>query len=71
MNLKNDLQRTALHMASVEGQAHVIERLVGYGADVNVQDIDGNTALNITLIKKSTQPLSSNTPQMNKVRVSL
>ena len=68
LNLKNDLQQTALHTSSHEGHSHVIERLVGYGIDINAQDSNGNTALHMVLMKKSARPLSHRTPQMNKVR---
>lgn len=69
LNLKNDLQQTALHTSSHEGHSHVIERLVGYGIDINAQDSHGNTALHMVLMKKSARPLSHRTPQMNQACV--
>ena len=67
MSLRNDLERTALHMTSIEGHSQVMECLVGYGVDINAQDHDGNTTLHIVLVKKNARPLSHLTPQMNMV----
>ena len=62
------MQRTSLHITSIEGHSHIIECLVGHGVDVNARDTDGNTTLHIVLIKKNARPLSQYTPQMNKVQ---
>ena len=41
---------------------------MGYGADINAADLEGNTALHILLIKKVAKPLSEElTPHMVKV----
>ena len=56
-----------MHVASIEGHSKIVERLVGCGADLNCVDVDGNTALNIILIKKDARPLTDKTPQLVKV----
>ena len=48
----------------------MVEALVGYGADINAADLEGNTALHILLIKKFAKPPSQElTPHI--VRVSI
>ena len=67
LNLRNNVQRTALHVSAMESHCRVMEHLVGYGADMNAQDKDGNTALHITLInKKNSTSISHDTPQMKQ-----
>ena len=58
-----------MHVAAIEGHCRVIERLVGFGADLNHVDNDGNTPLHIVFIKKNAKPLND-APQMNKVQLS-
>ena len=67
LNLRNELQRTALHITAIEGHSAIIESLVGHGVDINARDSDGNTGLHVVLINKNARPLSQYTPQMNKV----
>lgn len=67
MNVRNELQRTALHIAAIEGHSAIVECLVGHGVDINARDSDGNTVLHVLLINKNARPLSKYTPQMNKV----
>ncbi len=43
---------------------------MGYGADINASDLEGNTALHILLIKKAAKPLSEElTPHIIKVSI--
>ena len=44
-----------------------MERLVGFGIDLNLQDSDGDTALHIVLSKDTTKTLTAETPQLKKV----
>ena len=41
------MNRTPLHAAVIQGQAEIVELLVGYGADLNVQDHELATPLHI------------------------
>ena len=60
-------QNTALHLALGKGHTRIVERLVGYGSSLNCKDKDGDTPLHITLLKKSIEPLSDETPQLKLV----
>ena len=44
-----------------------MERLVGFGIDLNLQDSNGDTALHIALSRETADVLSSETPQLKKV----
>ena len=44
-----------------------MERLVGYGIDLNLQDNNGDTALHAALARQSADTLSAETPQLKKV----
>lgn len=59
--------QTALHVSVIQGHARIVERLVGYGIDLNLQDNDGDTALHIALSSQAVDVLSAETPQLKKV----
>jgi hypothetical protein len=61
--------QSALHLAVHQGHARIVERLVGFGINLNLQDSDGDTALHIALSRDTAKTLSSETPQLKKVRV--
>ncbi len=44
-----------------------MERLVGFGCDLDISDEDGDTPLHMALAKITTNPLSDETPQLKKV----
>lgn len=50
INAKNLKGRTALHHASKRGHDEVVKLLLDYGAQVDLQDQNGNTALHITCV---------------------
>ena len=58
---------SALHLAVDQGYTRIVERLVGFGIDLDLQDSDGDTALHIALSKPSADVLSAETPQLKKV----
>ena len=60
-------KQTPLHLAVHQGHLGVVERLVGYGANLNVQDSNGDTPLHIALVRDNEDVISSNTPQLKKV----
>ena len=61
---------TALHLAVIQGYPAVVERLVGYGADVNATLEDGNAPVHILLAKPGNmKEPSEDTPEMMKVLV--
>ena len=59
--------QSALHLAVHQGHARIVEGLVGFGIDLNLQDSDGDTALHIAFSKDTTKTLSAETPQLKKV----
>lgn len=61
----NDL--TPLHLAVHQGHSRIVERLVGYGSNLNAQDGDGDTPLHCALRRETADPISSETPQLMKV----
>ncbi len=69
MNAKTGQGQTALHLAVHQGHARIVERLVGFGVDLNIQDGDGDTALHIAVLKETVDNLTAETPQLKKVGV--
>lgn len=61
--------QTALHLAIHQGHDRVVERLVGYGAELDLQDGDGDTALHLAFMREGSDGLSAETPQLNKVMI--
>ena len=66
----NDNQ-TALHLAVHQGHLGIVERLVGYGAKLNIQDTNGDTPLHIALVRGDAELLTVDTPQMKKVSLTI
>ena len=63
------LEFHALHFGCIEGYSRVIERLVGYGADVMALDVKKLTPLHFVMVTKDKmKPLSEWTPHLNQVR---
>lgn len=44
-----------------------MERLVGYGTQLNIQDSNGDTPLHIAVARESVEVLTTDTPQLRKV----
>ena len=59
--------QSALHLAVHQGHARIVERLVGFGINLDLQDSDGDTALHTALSKQTANTLSAETPQLKKV----
>lgn len=67
INAVTNTGQTALHLAVHQGHARIVERLVGYGIELNLQDSDGDTALHVALSRQTVNVLSAETPQLKKV----
>ena len=67
LNAKTNQGQTALHLAVHQGHARIIERLVGFGVDMNILDSDGDTALHMAVVKETVDNLTQETPQLKKV----
>ncbi len=60
--------RTALQCAAIEGNSDIMETLIGYGVDINTEDIMGHSALQIILHNKvGSPPNEILSPQLTKV----
>ena len=70
LNAKNHLKElTPLHHASQRGFSRTVEYLVGYGADINATDSDGNSALHTVTVLKDMAAPSVHSPQLQEVRI--
>ena len=49
LNAQNNLSQCPLHLAVQQGYSSMVEILVDHGADVNVEDKDGDTGLHLSL----------------------
>ena len=58
---------TPLHLAAHGGHTAMVERLVGYGADLNAATSQGNTALHLTLVRRNMAPPSLLSPHILEV----
>lgn len=67
MNAVTNGAQTALHLATHQGHSRIIERLVGFGVEMNVIDADEDTPLHMAVLKDSADALSPDTPQLKKV----
>ena len=65
--MKNVREQTALHVALIAGQLSIAERLVGYGADMDAVDKDGDTPLHYAFVLPKMAAPSKDTPQLLKV----
>ncbi|XP_043536747.1 NF-kappa-B inhibitor beta isoform X2 [Chiloscyllium plagiosum] len=54
LNLQNDLNQSALHLAVIVRRADFVERLVAAGANLLLQEKDGNTALHLACMERAT-----------------
>ena len=60
---------TALHIAVHEGHVKVVERLVGFGADLNMTTDDGNTPLHLALGRNNMTSPTDGSPRIKAVRI--
>ena len=58
---------TPLHIAVHEGYSIIVERLVGYGADLNAVTSDGNTVLHLVISRKNMKAPCARTSQLQWV----
>lgn len=53
LNVQNYNRETCAHLASAMNKPKILMALIMYGSDVNVVDVDGNTALHIAIQEKN------------------
>ncbi|XP_054655339.1 E3 ubiquitin-protein ligase MIB2 isoform X1 [Dunckerocampus dactyliophorus] len=51
INIRNNRNQTALQLAVTQGHTNLVQRLVAEGADVNMEDEDGDTAMHVALLR--------------------
>lgn len=64
LNILNDMKQTALHLAVLTHQPHIVRLLISHGASIDIRDRNGNTALHLacqrgclTCVQQLTKPL--------------
>lgn len=62
ISAQNNGRLTALHIAVYEGHVQSVERLVGFGADLNAIAGDGSTPLHLAFGKKNMPAPNKDTP---------
>lgn len=68
INARTNNRLTALHIAVHEGHVKLVERLVGFGADLNITTSDGNTALHLALGRDTMATPTEESPKIKAVR---
>uniref|UniRef100_A0A3P9IJF0 E3 ubiquitin-protein ligase MIB2 n=2 Tax=Oryzias latipes TaxID=8090 RepID=A0A3P9IJF0_ORYLA len=51
INVRNNRNQTALQLAVTQGHTELVQLLVDEGADVNMEDEDGDTAMHVALLR--------------------
>ncbi|KAI9531138.1 E3 ubiquitin-protein ligase mib2 [Dissostichus eleginoides] len=51
VNIRNNRNQTALQLAVTQGHTDLVQLLVSEGADVNMEDEDGDTAMHVALLR--------------------
>ena len=65
INGRNDQGQTALHLAAIQGQPHIVQALLERGAQADMADFAGRTARSIARAQGHNLPgLSADTPPM-------
>ncbi|XP_038061660.1 E3 ubiquitin-protein ligase MIB2-like [Patiria miniata] len=67
--LKNNVGKTALHLAIDKTHDKCMEALVTNGANVNAQDNDGNTSLHLLMIEDAVKAIMRGTPMGQLLRL--
>ena len=67
MEIRNNRQQTPLLLAVSQGHMSIIELLVSKGADVHVEDEDGDTCLHLALMRQTVSMDSEESPMLESV----
>lgn len=51
INIRNNRNQTPLQLAVTQGHTDLVQLLVAEGADVNMEDEDGDTAMHVALLR--------------------
>uniref|UniRef100_A0A3B3SRK2 E3 ubiquitin-protein ligase MIB2 n=1 Tax=Paramormyrops kingsleyae TaxID=1676925 RepID=A0A3B3SRK2_9TELE len=61
VNIRNNRNQTPLQLAVTQGHGDVVQLLVAEGADVNVEDEDGDTAMHVALSRQQLAAAAAST----------
>uniref|UniRef100_A0A665X5N4 E3 ubiquitin-protein ligase MIB2 n=1 Tax=Echeneis naucrates TaxID=173247 RepID=A0A665X5N4_ECHNA len=59
INIRNNRNQTPLQLAVTQGHTNLVQLLVAEGADVNMEDEDGDTAMHVALLRPQLANLSA------------
>ena len=68
IEIRNNRQQTPLLLAVSQGHTSILELLVAKGADVNVEDEDGDTCLHLALMRHNLPSEREDSPMLDSVR---
>lgn len=71
IEIRNNRQQTPLLLAVSQGHAGLMELLVSKGADVNVEDEDGDTCLHLALMRQTVSTEREDSPILTAIRSQL
>ncbi|XP_013397887.1 E3 ubiquitin-protein ligase MIB2 isoform X2 [Lingula anatina] len=71
IEIRNNRKQTPLLLAVSQGHTALLELLVSKGADVNVQDEDGDTCLHLALMRQNVATELDNSPILAAIRSQL
>uniref|UniRef100_H3D007 Uncharacterized protein n=1 Tax=Tetraodon nigroviridis TaxID=99883 RepID=H3D007_TETNG len=61
INIRNNRNQTPLQLAVTQGHTDLVQLLVAEGADVNMEDEDGDTAMHVALLRPQLARIINNT----------
>lgn len=71
LDIRNNRLQTPLLLAVSQGHMSLIELLVSKGADINVEDEDGDTCLHLALMRQTVATDSEQSPRLDAIRSQL
>ncbi|XP_077998099.1 E3 ubiquitin-protein ligase MIB2-like [Glandiceps talaboti] len=71
IDCRNNRYQTPLLLAVSQGHTSLIELLVSKGANVNVEDEDGDTCLHLALMRQTVSTVVDNSPMVAEIRSTL
>ena len=69
IEIRNNRQQTPLLLAVSQGHTSILELLVAKGADVNVEDEDGDTCLHLALMRHNVSTEREDSPMLDSVSI--
>ena len=67
IEIRNNRQQTPLLLAVSQGHTSILELLVAKGADVNVEDEDGDTCIHLALMRHNVSTEREDSPMLDSV----